>query len=580
MKSINNLKSKYQVTGIYSEDLLSFTYSAIELDSKKKVIIEQYKKEYLTSPLIELLIKATEKLILIDQANILRPKDYYYDGKSFYVISPSPEKVINLEEFITKYPQISLKKLWKQTTQIISALMALEKNNLFHGNLNLNTVLITENLDVKLSKTHLHYLIYKTIFKQLEVIDYAIFYPPEFLLHQKYYHSSDIYSLGILLYVIFSNNWPYKYTSNIKYLKKALLADPLPFKKSNRLIPEKLSKVISLCIRKNPKDRITSFDNFVQIYRKPENIEAKLNLKVEKEENIVRDMKKSLARSRAKSIIKTMKYVMTALVLGIFFFGGYYFYLSYLTGIPDKMIPDVIGLERNEALIVLRDNKLNGVVAGKRYHPYIPAGQVISSRPPKDRLVKQNRIVKLFISEGTKKYIVPDLIGRNVDQAKQILPSYINLNIAGYLFSSQFEKGLIIKQQPTANMGIIVSENVNIYLSKGYQVEIQVSEVKPGFFQNKSNLRNINISFSILENWLPQEVTIYFNHKDNTEKLYSQHHFPADQVNLSFEVEYKGYIEIYFDGELGFKEQILDTPKKKNPWDISADIAQENRGQI
>jgi eukaryotic-like serine/threonine-protein kinase len=569
-------KSKYSILELQEEDLISFTYSGVDLENKQAITIINYKKDYLSTALVHALIKGTEKLFSIKHPNILQPLDYYYEGHLFYVIYSAKEKYITIEEFIKKGTKPSLKRIWKQTTQIISGLLELEKNKIVHGCINLNTILVNTNLDIKLSKIYLHYLVYSAIFKQLDVVDYCIFYPPEFIQYQEYTVKSDIYSFGMLLYAIFSHQWPYKYTSNITALKKELLKKPAPFKKSSHLIPDKLGQIIALCIRKNAKNRIPSFRNFIKIYRYPENIKEMLQLKSVKGENILIDIRNSLRQMKKENIFRKIKYSLIFIFLTVSFSTSYYFYMNYLTGVPDSVIPNIVGLEKEEAIQVLRENKLKSVIMGKRPHPHIPKEHVISSRPGAGRLVKQYRMVKVFLSDGSKQFLVPDLIGRNLEQAKLVLPDHINYKIKEFVHSSQYQKGIVLNQTPTANSFMNVSDNIKIVVSSGFPVTMSVNAATPGLFQDKSHLRKVNISFSILENWLPQDVAIFFNNKGSSDKIYSEFHFPNDQVNVAFELEYRGFIEIYFDGEMGFRERILDPP----PPPIIENIASKNEDLI
>lgn len=61
-----------------------------------------------------------------------------------------------------------------------------------------------------------------------------------------------------------------------------------------------------------------------------------------------------------------------------------------------------------------------------------------------------------------------------------------------------------------------------------------------------------------MDNWDKQEVGIYFTIDGRTERLYIKEHAPNDQAKLEFELEVGGYLEVYFNDELAFKDQIRD----------------------
>mgnify|MGYP003343441023 CR=1 FL=1 len=61
---------------------------------------------------------------------------------------------------------------------------------------------------------------------------------------------------------------------------------------------------------------------------------------------------------------------------------------------------------------------------------------------------------------------------------------------------------------------------------------------------------------SILPDVTGSEVAIYFYYKKEVEKIYSDYHLANDDVELEFELENGGYIEVVFNDDLGLKQRV------------------------
>jgi Serine/threonine protein kinase len=227
----------------------------------------KYKEEYLSSALVRSLIQKCEQLMSLNDPTILTLIDYYYDGKNFYAIYDYPEKYVTLETFLKKQSHWNVKVLWNISTQILSGLLKIEHEGLVYGNLNLSSILVSEDYKIKLTKVALPIEVMRTYWNDFQLIEDCIFYPPEFLKDQTYTTVSDVYSFGVLLYFLFSKSWPYQYVLKIQALKKELTKEPKPLKKNDDRIPNRLLGVVGQCLQHDPSARFQSFVSLIKTYK-------------------------------------------------------------------------------------------------------------------------------------------------------------------------------------------------------------------------------------------------------------------------------------------------------------------------
>ncbi|MCP4050927.1 MAG: protein kinase [bacterium] len=561
----NLIKSKYVLTQLLTEDLVFYIYNGYIKDDeaptvKKAISIWKYKKEFLSAPVIRTLIQKTDKLIQLKNSNILATLDYHYDGKFFHVIQESLENLTSLEEYLKITSTFSLKNLWKISTQIISGMLDIENKKLVCGNLNLRYIYINKKNQIKLTNVCLSTELLKYHLSQFEVLDDCLFYAPEFLHKQTYTIRSDIYSFGILLYVFFSKKRPYEYTTKVKTIKNFFLKNPHPFHKVHESVPDKLIRITEMCIEKNPGKRFPSFTSIIKSYKSDEHLK-KIIAHTKNTENIQKEIKNDIWKARKRSFMQIIFFWSLLLISTLTIFSGYYLYLNYLTSIPDTVIPDIVNQPQEIAEVILKENHLNSFFAGSRTHPRIPAGYIVETKPPAGRAVKQNRTIRLYLSRGNSQILVPDLVGRTTEQSKNILKKHSSLiKISEEIYSLQYPINTILSQQPGKNTYITTSENIHVVISKGFPVSMQVYPVDNwfNFFQDKTNIRKVQLSFYPIDNPVTQKIIIIFSTADRTDKIYSAVYDYKNPLDLEFELDYGGIIKIYFEDELGFEDTVDD----------------------
>lgn len=75
------------------------------------------------------------------------------------------------------------------------------------------------------------------------------------------------------------------------------------------------------------------------------------------------------------------------------------------------MVPDITGMQEEEAIQMLENHHLKGVVDEHTYIKGIPMGEIISQRPAQNAKVKRGRKIYLTVSSGNQPMIaVPDIV--------------------------------------------------------------------------------------------------------------------------------------------------------------------------
>ena len=231
----------------------SSVFLGIHEETEQKVAIKQINKSELN----------TDNL-LIKEINILKILFHPYLTQMYCVIEKS-ENIFIITEYCSKGDIISYliendtfdeSSACKIFQQIISSLEYLHKNNICHRDIKPENILLTENLDAKLSDFGL-----SKYFKKNELLNTScgspIYAAPEMLQGKSYDGTKiDIWSLGISLYMMISGELPFSVDdeNDIKTLIDNVIKGY--YKELEYMSPE-CKDLIRRMLETNPEKRIT-----------------------------------------------------------------------------------------------------------------------------------------------------------------------------------------------------------------------------------------------------------------------------------------------------------------------------------
>jgi eukaryotic-like serine/threonine-protein kinase len=562
-----SIKSKYKLESVISEDLVSHCYQGTSHNGN--VLAWKVKREFLNTDSVKNCISSAERLMEIRHPNILPVLDYFYDGKDFFLVQELTDDFVTFDVFLRDKKHWNSKLLWKIVVQILAGLIEIESKGLVYGALNLNNIYVNSKFQVRLTNIQLPIDLLKPIITQVDVYEECIFYAPEFIQRGDYFVSSDIYSFGMLLYYLFAKKWPYKNSSSLSVLKESLTKNPRPLNLAEGRVPKKLEVMIMTCIAKDPEKRFNSFEGLIRNYKKnivnttSADLEFGVDGHGEGTVMIEKEIEDSLNIRRLKGQNSVLKMLLVLVVSALFFGSLYVGYQLYAVAIPVKNVPSIRGLAVDDALAVLKSHQLDGEVISQRTSAWYPKGFVLEQAPRYGRKVKENRVIKLYVSDGVKKVLVPDIIGKKLSEVESVISLQdTEIKIVGQQFSQSFPEGAVIEQYPTPNNFINHNESVSIVVSQGYPVGMKVEAVASSLFFNYEGFGQCSISFSLLSDWKPQDVSIYFIDADKKkDKLYSDVHFPNDKLTLEFRLKIGGRIQVFFNDDLALDRIVKLTPK-------------------
>jgi serine/threonine-protein kinase len=127
-------------------------------------------------------------------------------------------------------------------------------------------------------------------------------------------------------------------------------------------------------------------------------------------------------------------------------------------------------MTQKEATTTLETLGLKSEIGDEVFSEDIPVGKVISSTPGGGGKVGKAGIVKLNISKGKERIVIPSLVGLTPDIAIQKLAELgLKAGDTTEIFSALAEKGFVTGTDPKISSEVKRNSIVNIFVSKGIE---------------------------------------------------------------------------------------------------------------
>lgn len=167
-------------------------------------------------------------------------------------------------------------------------------------------------------------------------------------------------------------------------------------------------------------------------------------------------------------------------------------------------------------------------------------GKVYDQSPKEGLEIEEGRKVDLFVSKGKETISTPNIVGKPLEEAKELLNSFgLNIGDIKYEVSETYDKDYVISQDPKAKGEVQKNTEVNIVLSKGKitikNIEVDLTHYTP----NEEEKQNVVITIELLD------------YQDNTlNKVYEkQHSIEEGLLNIPIKGTGAQFYTVKIDGK-------------------------------
>lgn len=173
--------------------------------------------------------------------------------------------------------------------------------------------------------------------------------------------------------------------------------------------------------------------------------------------------------SGSRKLLRFLGFSVYALVVVMVFVASAYGAFNLFVTSGATRVPEVVGLDREEAADRLADSGLEMTVegGGGRYHPQVPAGHVIEQTPAASSLVKRGAAVGTVVSLGPQRLTVPELEGKSLQSAQVTLAAGgMTLGPTLEVFAPGTAAGVVVTQDPEPGTLVSPATEVRVFLTQ------------------------------------------------------------------------------------------------------------------
>ena len=366
--------------------------------------------------------------------NIVEMYDVGEDNGRYFIVM----EYVNgktLKSLIKKRGALNLNEAVDIMLQLTSGIACAHDSYIIHRDIKPQNVMILEDGRVKITDFGIAMALNNNELTQTNSVMGSVHYlPPEQASGSGSTIKSDIYSLGILMFELFTGKVPFKGDNAVEIAIKHM-KNPIPSICSiNPNIPQSIENIILKACAKNPKNRYDSvyeMYNDLKVALEPEHanderVTYRYPEHVADEEKAVEEMEATI---ESKETEKEDKRINTALIIVgivciVIVLIGLVFILLFTSKTTQEVrVPDLKGLTEKEACKKLEKSKLICTVETD-YDAELDDGIVISSSPRSNAKVKENQKVTIIVNSNDNTFIVEDFVGKNIEVASLELESY------------------------------------------------------------------------------------------------------------------------------------------------------------
>lgn len=505
------IDDRYQLTALLATGGMATIYSAIDTRLDRKVAVKiMHPHLAQDEDFVGRFIREAKAAASLSHPNIVAVQDQGWNQSGVPAVFIVMELVEGhtLRDYIYERGKLSIDDALAFIDPVLSALAAAHEIGIIHRDIKPENILISKAGRVKIADFGLARgnMLGTTMTAESSVILGSVSYlSPEQVQRGVADSRSDVYAAAIVLFEMITGEKPFAGDSPIQiaYMHVNEKIPSLSSKISN--IPPALDALVSRATSTNPDDRPRDAGQFLtelnqvraEIDPKRKQMSLELDLPIAPIREEVRD--KSRAAKRAESAKKLEESAIVtpmtestantkkdraeerrrvskrvrrnriiALTLAISVgIAGWWIVLGPGSKVP---VPSVVGASVDKATSLVSPLGLKIEVADRVYSEEVPEGLVISSNPGGGEKLEPAGTVKITVSKGPERYVVPLLIGLTPEAAVNAIARFpLATGTITEVFNSEVPKGFVISADPAPGTQVRRDAAINLVVSKGIE---------------------------------------------------------------------------------------------------------------
>ncbi len=506
------LNGRYRLLELVGSGGMAVVYRALDTVLHREVAVKVLREAYASDPaFLARFGREAQAAANLQHPNIVTVYDVGQDGDRHYIVMEYVDGQ-DLKTLIRQRGQLGVSEALDIAIQISSGAGHAHRMGLVHCDIKPQNVLVNEDGWAKVADFGISRALSELGLTESETVwGSPVYFSPEQAAGEPPSPSSDVYSIGIVLYEMLAGSPPFQADRAAALALMHLREEPPPLAPLNRQVPPQLEWIIRKVLSKEPAARYRAGDQLAYVlddYRAgsvqqtgvqfpDETLGEPSSLPVEagfRQPGADALGETPGVADRLTTILAVVAFVaVIGLVpLWVLVYRAYSASPSEppspTTGIlptqapPADIVslPDVVGKSTDDAIATLHSVGLRYVVE-ERDEPDARGGTVLQQRPPANQRVPADSEVLLLVSSQGRELTMPHVVSYPLDPVRAGLESDGLLVNAEHVWSGE-PAGQIIGQQPAGGERVQAGDPVSLTVSGGTDVPIRLGALFADLF--------------------------------------------------------------------------------------------------
>ncbi len=408
--------------------------------------------------------KEAQAAASLNHPNIVSIHDWGSEDDTYYIVMEYLEGR-NLKEIIQEKGVLPAEVSIDVASRVLSALQYAHNHEIVHRDIKPHNIIITADGDVKVTDFGIARAISGTTTQTGSIFGTAQYISPEQAKGELTGIPSDIYSLGVVLYEMLTGKPPFDGDSPVSIALKQVHETPVPPRGINSKVPEALETIVLRSLAKHPSDRFQSAEEMrKELHRCERGLPIKSVTPSFEETAVIYPSEKPSKKKK-----KPLPWLPLAAILLVLVLIVGWGISSLLFTVP---VPNVEGKTVKQAESILKENEFKLKVKGYEFHNSIEKGKIVSQDPGPNERAAKGSTVYVIVSKGKELVLVPDLVGKTIEEATLILSrTEFNVNFEK-AYSDEVPPDTVIEQDPPAGKHIPKDATITLIVSAGEETVV------------------------------------------------------------------------------------------------------------
>lgn len=503
------IDGRYQLLRQVATGGMASIYEGIDTRLDRKVAVKiMHPHLAQDEQFVERFIREAKAAAALSHPNIVAVQDQGWNQSGTPAVFIVMEMVEGhtLREYLIEQGRLTYRDGIRFLLPVLSALAAAHKQGIVHRDIKPENILVSREGRIKIADFGLAKgpLLGSTMTAESSVILGSVSYlSPEQVQRGVADSRSDVYAVGITAFELFTGKKPFDGDAPIQIaymhvnervprvssvisdfptdlddlIYRATSANP---DERPRDAAEFHSLLTAINARLNPKENQLSLELDIPIKpMRPKVKQKSLRKRIKEmttqvpvapqEETKVVEHETTAQVARRKKVSKRVRrnrYIAAGLAIALGITGWY-----VLIGPGSRVVvPSTVGATQGEVTAALTPLGLTSIVIERRYSEEIDADRVIESVPAGGGRVEQGGTIKLIVSKGPERYIIPMVNGLTPEAAQAAITKFpLKLAPSIEVFDSTVPKGFVISANPAIGTKVKRDTTVTLTVSKGIE---------------------------------------------------------------------------------------------------------------